>query len=170
MPSRPRSVLRDFAPIQIDPFVVAEGLGSIRTELPLDPIHPADIESGNPIARSLALTHSPDDRLMSGLWECTAGRFKRTCGVDEIVFILEGEATVREETGAVHDLRPGDVAYFPLGLELRWDIPHYVRKFFVIRNPGGHPHLARWRQRLKIALNGSRRMNLPWCTVQGIRT
>ena len=117
-------------------------------ELPLRPIEPDWIEKGSPVARARVLTESPDKRLSSGVWECTAGGFKWIYGVDEIVHILAGEVVIREEGRAAYTLSSGDVAYFPLGLVTHWDIASYVKKFFVVRAPGGNRHVARLRQRL----------------------
>jgi uncharacterized protein len=115
------------------------------------PIEPSCIEEGAPVARCTTFTESPDKRLSSGLWECSAGKFKVIFSLDEIVHILDGEVTVREEgDGAVYTLRPGDAAYFPLGLVTHWDVPRFVRKFFVVRVPGGNPYVARVRQRFAI--------------------
>jgi hypothetical protein len=115
------------------------------------PIADSCIEEGAPIARCTTLTESPDKRLSSGLWECSAGRFKVIFALDEIVHILDGEVVVREgESGPVHRLGPGDVAYFPMGLVSHWNVPKFVKKFFVVRVPGGHPYLARVRQRFDI--------------------
>jgi uncharacterized protein len=120
--------------------------------LPLHPIDPAWIERGTPVARGMNLTESPDGRLSSGLWECSAGQFKWTFGLDEVAHILGGEVTIREDgdAGDTYTLRRGDVAYFPLGLTVHWDIPDHVRKFFVVRVPGGNRRIARVRQRFAI--------------------
>jgi uncharacterized cupin superfamily protein len=126
---------------------------SNRRELPLAPLEPTCVEEGRPVARAATLSRSPDGRLSSGLWECTAGSFRWTFWTDELLLILEGEATIREANGAVHALRSGDIAHFPLGLEARWEIPRYVRKFFVVRTPGGNPRLALWSQRLRATLH-----------------
>ena len=120
------------------------GLGELR---PL-PIDPAWIEHGTPVAHARLLTESPDKRFSSGVWECTAGRFKWIYGVDELVHILAGEVRIREEGRPTYTLRPGDVAYFPLGLVTHWDVPRHIKKFFVLRSPGGNRHVARLRQRL----------------------
>jgi uncharacterized cupin superfamily protein len=124
---------------------------SAPRDLPLAPIEPADIEEGQPIARGITLGHSPDERLSMGLWDCTSGKFKWTFWVDEVVHILDGEATVREASGAVHELGPGSVAYFPLGLVARWEVPRYVRKLFVVRMGNVGP-VARLRQRVRNVL------------------
>jgi uncharacterized protein len=115
------------------------------------PLAASCIEDGAPVARGTTLTESPDKRLSSGLWECSAGKFKVTFALDEIVHILAGEVVVREEgPGPVRTLGPGDVAYFPMGLVTHWNVPRFVRKFFVVRVPGGHPYVARIRQRFDL--------------------
>jgi uncharacterized cupin superfamily protein len=117
----------------------------------LRPIDPSDIEEGAPVARYLPYSESPDKRLSSGLWECSAGKFKVVFSVDEIVHIVDGEVTVREANeGAAYTLGAGDTAYFPLGLVTHWHVPRFVRKFYVVRVPGGSPLVARVRQRLAI--------------------
>jgi uncharacterized cupin superfamily protein len=120
---------------------------------PLEP-HPIDascIEEGAPVARCTTFAESSDKRLSTGLWECSAGKFKVIFSLDEIVHILDGEVTVREDGArAAYTLRPGDAAYFPLGLVTHWDVPKFVRKFFVVRVPGGNPYVARVRQRFAI--------------------
>jgi uncharacterized cupin superfamily protein len=115
------------------------------------PIEPSFIEEGTPVARCVTFAESPDKRLSSGIWECTAGKFQVKFALDEIVHILEGEVRVREDgEGVVYTLRPGDAAYFPLGLTTHWDVPRFVRKFFVVRVPGGNSYVARVRRRLAI--------------------
>jgi uncharacterized protein len=82
-----------------------------RGELLSHPIEPSWITEGAPVARLLTLTESPDKRLSSGLWDCTAGKFKWIYALDEIIDILEGEVIVRDErTNRIHTLGPGDGA------------------------------------------------------------
>lgn len=103
-------------------------------ELSPNPLPPEWIEAGTPTARSVVLTQSEDQLLSSGLWECTAGRFKFIHDSDEIVRIVEGKVTVRHG-GVTHELGVGDVAHFPEGATTYWDIPEYVKKFWVQRAP-----------------------------------
>jgi uncharacterized cupin superfamily protein len=42
---------------------------------------------------------------------------------------------IREEGGATHTLKVGDVAHFPRGLTTYWHVPKFVRKFFTLRTP-----------------------------------
>jgi hypothetical protein len=108
------------------------------------PIDPSSIEQGCPVARCLTFAESENRDLWSGLWECSAGKFKWVYSGDEIVQILEGEVIVREEgTGVVHRLHVGDAAYFPVGLVAHWEVPSYVKKFFVLSVPRKSRFVAR---------------------------
>jgi uncharacterized cupin superfamily protein len=142
---------------------------STRKDLELDRIKPEDVLEGDPVARTLTLSSSPDGRLSSGLWDCTAGKFRWKFWVDEIILVLEGEAVVRESTGAVHELTPGVVAYFPLGVSGQWEVSTYVRKFFVVREAAQTGRIAAARRRLWTALRGSARQGLHAGTPRGTR-
>jgi len=99
------------------------------------PINPAWIQDGTPSACGCVLTQSQDKLLSSGFWTCTAGKFMWCFSWDEFVHILEGEVTIREDGGATHTLKTGDVAHFPRGLTTYWQVPKFVRKFFTLRTP-----------------------------------
>jgi len=119
------------------------------------PIDPSSIEEGCPVARCLTFAESDGQDLWSGLWECSAGKFKWVYGGDEIVQILEGDVVVREEgTGVVHTLHAGDAAYFPAGLVAHWEIRSFVRKFFVLR-VSRENRLAAQLRRVVAAVRGS---------------
>ncbi len=85
-----------------------------RTDLRPLPIDPSWIKKGDPVARSVTLSKSPDGLLTAGLWDCTAGTFTWIFRRDEIVHILEGEVRVHDGP-TTHVLVPGSVAYFPCG-------------------------------------------------------
>ena len=104
-------------------------------ELPDMPIEPSWILEGSPRARGTVLLQSEDKLVSSGLWSCSAGRFKWEFGWDEFVHVLEGEVTITEEGGETYTLRPGDSAHFPIGLKTEWQVSDSVRKFFTIRTP-----------------------------------
>ena len=104
-------------------------------ELPDMPIEPSWILAGAPRARGTVLLQSEDKLVSSGLWSCSAGKFKWEFGWDEFVHVLEGEVTITEEGGETYTLRPGDSAHFPIGLKTEWHVPVAVRKFFTLRTP-----------------------------------
>ncbi|MGH7280287.1 MAG: cupin domain-containing protein [Polyangiaceae bacterium] len=123
-----------------------------RDALLLHPIEPRLITEGAPTARLLTLTESSDKLLSSGIWDCTAGKFKWVYELDEIVDILEGEVTVRDlSNGQLHRLRAGDGGFFPQGAITEWHVPHYVKKFFVVRaqETGIVARLRRYAMRLR---------------------
>ena len=112
-----------------------QSAAAVTDELPDMPIEPSWIQEGAPVARGTVLVQSADKLLSSGLWSCTAGKFRWEFGWDEFVHVLEGEVTITEEGGTVHNLGPGDTAHFPIGLVAHWHVPEYIRKAFTIRTP-----------------------------------
>ena len=129
-----------------------------RRDLGEAPITPADVIDGTPVARSTCLTSSADGLVSTHLWDCTAGRFHWTFGVDEIVHILDGEVHVTDDAGATAILQTGDVAHFPLGSHTIWHVPEYVRKLAVHRTPKPRPLPVRAARRLVAARLGARRV------------
>jgi uncharacterized cupin superfamily protein len=80
------------------------------------------------------LAASGDGELNTALWECSAGKFKWHFFCDEVVHILDGEVRVSEEDGSNERvLKPGDVAYFHVGMITIWDVKTFVRKLAVMR-------------------------------------
>jgi uncharacterized cupin superfamily protein len=105
-----------------------------RGEMGDQPIPASWIEEGAPRARAFCSVRSADGQILSGEWDCTAGRFSWTYCEDEMVRILEGEARIEIE-GVFRSFGPGDSVFFPLGQTVRWHVPNYVRKVFFIRHP-----------------------------------
>jgi hypothetical protein len=68
------------------------------------PIEASCIEGGTPVARCITFAESPDKRLSSGLWECTAGQFKVSFAVDEIPATPHTSRWVWLPTGMFRDL------------------------------------------------------------------
>ena len=104
-----------------------------RDELTPAPITPEHVRAGAPEGRSLRLSESPDGRLVTDLWDCTAGVFDWYFDADEIAHILDGEVRVAEDSGRVVVLRTGDVAQFRRGAHTVWTVPRHVRKLAVNR-------------------------------------
>ena len=108
---------------------------AFRGELPDMPIEPAWILEGKPIAKGVVLVQSSDKLVSSGLWSCTAGRFRWVFAWDEFVHVLEGEVVIQDESGKSTSLQAGDFAHFPRGLKTQWHVPKFVRKVFTLRTP-----------------------------------
>lgn len=59
--------------------------------------------------------------MTSGLFRMGRGEaLPYTYEFDEYKIVLEGEMTVTEENGTVHELKTGDVIYFPNGTKVRF--------------------------------------------------
>ncbi|WP_129976546.1 cupin domain-containing protein [Rhodococcus sp. Q1] len=102
-------------------------------ELRDDPINPAWIHEGAPVARSGQWATSADRTTTTHVWDCTAGRFDWHFGVDEIVHIVEGSVIVSSADSEPRTLRAGDAALFRAGTTALWEVPEYVRKHAVLR-------------------------------------
>ena len=103
--------------------------------------HPSHVElepcgdrPAAPATRASTAIASPDGGLTSGVWESDAGRQTFRHATDEWVHILDGEVWV-SAAGETVRLQAGDVAFFPAGLEMEWDVPDHVRKVWVQRRP-----------------------------------
>ena len=104
-------------------------------EIPEMPIEPSWITEGSPLARGTILAQSADKLVSTGIWSCTAGKFRWEFTWDEFVHVLEGEAVITEEGGETYTLRAGETAHFPIGLKTQWHVPRFVKKAFTIRTP-----------------------------------
>ncbi|MGE3642425.1 MAG: cupin domain-containing protein [Beijerinckiaceae bacterium] len=127
---------------------LTDTMGSV--ELNDAPINPSWILEGQPRARSRTIAQSGDGGSSSAEWECTAGAFRWYFAVDETVHIVEGKVTVTGANGVSRTLRAGDVAFFPQGTWMVWEVDVYVRKLAFLRQqvPGWLMPLVRVRNRL----------------------
>lgn len=78
----------------------------------------------------------PSGQLTAGVWDCTpmttqSGPFPR----HELMSILEGKVTIREEGVGDHVFKAGDTFLVEKGAEISWINDEYVRKYFIIFYP-----------------------------------
>jgi len=107
-------------------------VGFAKARVADDPIPKTDIIEGRPRARTFMLHADPDGHYACGIWHCSPGRFHWNFGVDEFVYIIDGEARVRYDDGHKIVVRKGDVAHFPKG-HCVWHVTKKVKKVFVMR-------------------------------------
>lgn len=107
------------------------------------PIFAPWVVSGDPQASARFIGVSPDKRVRSGVWECTAGTFHWNFDFDEVVHVLDGHARV-VSADRTWELSPGQVVFFPFGLETTWTVETRIRKFFVHRDPSTLVRLIRF--------------------------
>lgn len=100
--------------------------------LELDTPHPLDdVREGEPRAAYTELY--ADDVAECGVWEVTPGEFAGDkIGASELMYVLEGEATITSEDGSSIELRPGVSFVTPDGWRGRWHVRETVRKHYVI--------------------------------------
>lgn len=73
-----------------------------------------------------------DDRIDTGLWECTAGTFTaERNGYTEICTILSGRVFLEVEGQEPEEFGPGDVMIMPSGWKGVWRVTEPVRKHYT---------------------------------------
>ena len=67
-----------------------------------------------------------------GFWECSPGSFKTARnGVNEVILVLEGKATLVSDTGERVDHKAGDMLLIPNGWSGVWEIHEHFRKQYI---------------------------------------
>jgi uncharacterized cupin superfamily protein len=128
------------------------------------PVNPAWVIEGSPVARNFVLSRSADTSATALLWDCTEGVFNWHYDIDETVYVLEGQAIVTDDTGAVRIIAAGDHVLFRAGSHAVWRVEKYVRKVAFCRSPVPTPLMfaARVMRKLaKIAGLGARQSDAP---------
>jgi uncharacterized cupin superfamily protein len=98
--------------------------------LPLAPVDPAQVVSGEPQAAAVALAESGG--LEVGVWEHTTG-VSTDVEVDEVFVVLAGRASVDVEGGPTLELAPGSVGVLRAGARTTWRVHEPLRKVYVVR-------------------------------------
>lgn len=97
------------------------------------PLPEAWVLAGTPSPRGQVLLRTPDQGVVAGIWECSAGQFRYEHRYDETVRIEAGAVTIAEATGRISTLRPGDFGHFPAGTVSTWTVESFLRKTFFLR-------------------------------------
>ncbi|WP_336659136.1 cupin domain-containing protein [Leucobacter sp. USHLN153] len=103
--------------------------GSTDADLGPHALKPTALTSGQTEA-SLAVWEN--DRVSTGLWECTPGDFTATReGYSEICTILSGRVTIEVEGREPEEFGPGDVMVMPSGWAGVWRVHEPLRKHYT---------------------------------------
>ncbi len=89
--------------------------------------------SGPITTRSELLFTSPDEKIVSGTWECEPGASRwefLTRG--EFIHVIQGRMTVQRDGEDPVELTPGCTAVFELGWCGVWTVHETLRKVFVV--------------------------------------
>jgi uncharacterized cupin superfamily protein len=77
------------------------------------------------------------DGLSSGTWSSGPGHFNYTYWTDEVIYILDGSAMIKDHADPFriwNHVGPGDVVHFTAGATAEWKT-NGVRKLWVMRRP-----------------------------------
>jgi uncharacterized cupin superfamily protein len=67
-----------------------------------------------------------------GFWECSPGSFKTARnGVNEVILVLEGKATLISDNGERVDHTAGDMVLIPNGWSGVWEIHEHFKKQYI---------------------------------------
>jgi uncharacterized protein len=100
------------------------------------PINRDWIIEGRPEATGCPIFETSDRGANVHEWRCTGGRFVWHYGVDEIVYIVEGGARIKDlATGAITHISAGSSVLFQRGSSAEWTVDTYVRKIAINHIP-----------------------------------
>jgi uncharacterized cupin superfamily protein len=67
-----------------------------------------------------------------GFWECSPGSFTTArAGVNEVILVLEGKATLVSDAGERVDHKAGDMVLIPDGWSGVWEIHEHFKKQYI---------------------------------------
>jgi uncharacterized cupin superfamily protein len=109
------------------------------------PIDPAWMLDGSPLTEAAEIARTRDGTTCVYLWQTTRATYRWEHESDETVYVLDGEAFVRDERardetghdamGPERRLGPADVAFFPAGARTIWRVPERLRKVSTLTRP-----------------------------------
>ena len=108
--------------------------------VPLEPedFAPGAVIEGSPQMMSHDLYVSPDERVFSGIWSVTPGRFHDVMDGDETFVVLAGRMTVEPDDGSPsYEVVAGDVCVFAAGYRSVWTVHETIVKGYRIELPAG---------------------------------
>jgi len=99
---------------------------------PLPPALAVKEPLDTPIAQAATHAEETADGLLTGVWECSPGRWRRQVLAREFSHFIAGHCLFIPDQGEPIELRAGDAVLFPANCTGIWDIRETVRKSFVI--------------------------------------
>jgi uncharacterized cupin superfamily protein len=94
------------------------------------PLDDARIIEGNPQATHLILYTSPSGELVSGIYECTKGKWKVAYVEDEFCTLIEGRICLTNMAGEAQYYAAPESFLIPSGYEGTWEAITPVRQTF----------------------------------------
>lgn len=87
---------------------------------------------GKPVSNTSTHAVEGPEGLLTGIWECTPGKWRRQVLSREFSHFIAGHCIFTPDGGEPVELQGGDAVFFPANCEGVWDVRETVRKSFVI--------------------------------------
>jgi len=102
-------------------------------ELEPEEFAPGQVIAGTPEMMSRDLYVSGDERVFSGIWSVTPGKYHDCMDGDETFVVLSGRMTVEPDDGSPpFEVKAGDVCVFAAGYRSVWTIHETIVKGYRI--------------------------------------
>jgi uncharacterized cupin superfamily protein len=100
------------------------------------PINRDWVREGIPEATGCPIFETEDRGANVHEWRCTRGRFVWHYGIDEIVYIIEGSARIKDlATGVTTTISAGSSVLFQHGSSAEWTVDRPIRKIAINHIP-----------------------------------
>lgn len=96
------------------------------------PVDPAKVVSGAPRCSYKILYTNASKEYYSGIYECTAGKWRVNYEEDEFCTLVEGKLILTSEAGEAQEFAAPDSFMIPTGFKGTMEALTYLRKCFVI--------------------------------------
>jgi len=107
-----------------------------RRNLHAAPIKKDWVVDGTPEARGCPIFETSDQGANVHEWQCSRGRFVWRYDVDEIVYIIEGDARIKDlATGVSTNITAGTSVLFQRGSSAEWTVDRHIRKIAINHVP-----------------------------------
>lgn len=91
------------------------------------------VVSGNPTMKTWIEYTSPDESMITGIWEATPGTYHATYSGWEFIHIMQGEVIITPEGGEPKMCIAGDAVMIEAGFVGTWEIKEKIIKHFAIK-------------------------------------
>lgn len=106
----------------------------VPASIPLEPGQPEGVTvlEGDPAGRGFLIHESAEPGLRAaGIFECEPSKTTFLLEQNEIIYVIQGEATIELDNGSRIDLSAGDMAHLPAGHVSTWTFHSTYREFWL---------------------------------------
>ncbi|WP_425273896.1 cupin domain-containing protein [Paraburkholderia graminis] len=92
----------------------------------------ASLNGADIAMRGLRQAVAGAESINTGIFECTAGSYRRIVMQPEVMHILQGHGRFTADGEQPVEFAPGDTLFFAANTQGLWEMPETMRKFYVI--------------------------------------